>query len=362
MMTPLQISTQRFVPNGKGGYRASDVDAFVQKVYKNYTKLYNDNIALNDKLEAVSPMLDEYNKTKAAIANALISAQTVADSKLTQAQDEARIIIEAANKNADAIVLSKKDEAEKYYIEKTKDADIKLRELEYAYSRLQKEADDYREEYLAKVNAQVDALIASANEKAASIVAQAYNDAKTAREKADEVVAIANKQLDELKAETAKVKSELSALILVADSAVKSISDYELVQDKAEENAVLAADAIDKADIEPFNMEFKYEPVAYEAPSMNSVEEIFAVEEEVAVVAVEPEDEADEEIVVNILDEDDNSADDMVDLYSHSPESKKQTPQMPDVTSYLSKIFDSVSDEEEDAFGFEDLISESSKF
>ena len=68
MLTPLQISTQRFAPNGKGGYRASDVDAFIQKVYKSYTKLYNDNGALSEKLEAAAPVIDEYNKTKAAIA------------------------------------------------------------------------------------------------------------------------------------------------------------------------------------------------------------------------------------------------------------------------------------------------------
>ncbi len=361
MMTPLQISNQRFVPNGKGGYRSSDVDAFVQKVYKNYAKLYNDNIALNDKLEAVSPMVDEYNKTKAAIANALISAQTVAETKLTQAQDEARIIIEAANKNAEEIIIAKKDEAEKYYIEKTKDADIKLRELEYAFSRLQKEADDYREKYLSKVNAQIDSLIAAANEKAASIVAHAYSDAKTARDKADEVVSVANKQLDELKAETAKVKSELSALILVADSAVKSISDYELVQEKVEYHDTDESMSLNKADIEPFELEFKYEPVSYEAAVANDETKAFSVDEEV--VAIEPEEETDKEIIVNVLDENATKADEMVDLFSHSSETKKQVAQMPDVTSYLSKIFDSVSeDEDDDNFGFEDLISESSKF
>lgn len=356
MMTPLQISTQRFVPNGKGGYRSSDVDAFVQKVYKNYSKLYNDNIELNEKLETVAPMVDEYNKTKAAIANALISAQTIAESKLADAEKEANILVEAANKNADAIVLAKKEEAEKYYIEKTKDADIRLRELEYAFSRLQKEADDYKADYLAKVNAQVDALIASANEKAASIVAQAYNDAKIAREKADEVVAVANKQLESIKAETAKVKSELSALILVADSAVKSISDYELVTDTADGNGEIVTDVLDKADIEPFDIEFRYEPVAYEAPVFDEiVEEIIPDEAELEIKA------ADEEIVVNVLDEDNESNDEIVDLYSHSSESKKSAAQMPDVTSYLSKIFDSDSEDDED-FGFEDLISESSKF
>ncbi len=354
MMTPLQISTQRFVPNGKGGYRASDVDAFIQKVYKNYTKLYNDNIALNEKLESFSPTIEEYNKNKAAIANALISAQTVAESKLTQAQSEAQIIIDAANKNADAIVSEKKAEAEKYFIEKTKEADIKLRELEYGFARLQKEADDYREAYLAKVNAQIDSLIAAANEKAANIVSQAYNDAKVAREKADEVIATANKQLEALKAETAKVKSELSALILVADSAVKSISDYELVSEKAEDiSEDKELPEISKTDFVPFEMNIKYEPIPY---AESEKEEAVAHEEEILPVI-----EEDEEIVINVVDENQPASDDMIDFFSHSSEAKKQKAEMPDVSSYLSKIFDSTTTEEDD-FGFDDLISESSKF
>lgn len=356
MMTPLQISTQRFASNGKGGYKASDVDAFIQKVYKSYTKLYNDNSVLSEKLEAAAPVIDEYNKTKAAIANALISAQTVSDTKLTEAQREAQIIIDAANKNADIIISSKSEEAEKYYLEKTKEADIKLRELEYSFSKLQKEADDYREAYILKVKSEVEALIANANEKAAVIVADAYNDARVAREKAEEVIATANSQLDALKAETAKVKSELSALILVADSAVKSISDYELVHnaDEASQEEI-TVNEISLNDIEPFEMNIKYEPAVYAEPEVEAVMPVY--EEDIVVEDISSSSDIDFD---NIVDKQ-IASDEMVDFFSNSTETKKQQAEMPDVSSYLSKIFDSNPSDEEDSFGFEDLISESSK-
>ncbi|MBR3816346.1 MAG: DivIVA domain-containing protein [Clostridia bacterium] len=357
MMTPLQISTQRFAPNGKGGYRASDVDAFIQKVYKSYTKLYNDNSILSEKLETVAPVIEEYNKNKAAIADALISAQTVSGTKLTEAQREAQIIVDAANKNADIIIASKKEEAEKYYVEKTKEAEIRLRELELGFAKLQKEADDYRAAYISKVTAEVESFIAQANEKAAAIVSDAYNDARIAREKADEVVATANAQLEALKAETAKVKSELSALILVADSAVKSISDYELVHNTDEaDNNDISVNKISIDDIEPFEINVKYEPAAFAEPE---VEAVMPVYEE---VDTHVDISNTNEIVIEDVDLNHNASDEMTDFFSNSTEAKRQQAEMPDVSSYLSKIFDSDSSDEEDSFGFEDLISESSKF
>lgn len=348
MLTPLQISTQRFAPNGKGGYRASDVDAFMQKLYKSYAKLYNDNNVLNEKIQSVSPALEEYNKNKAAIANALISAQTVAENMLEKAQSESAIVLEAANKNAEAFLDEKKAEAEKYYTERTQQADIRLRELEYAYSKLQKEADDFREAYISKVNAQIEALITDANEKAAGIVAAAYNDAKLAKSKADEAVSNANIQLQSLKDETAKIKGELSALILVADSAVKSIGDYNIEEVNASSDDAIIADAIDLAEIEKFDLDVKeeaiIEPVTFEDDA-----------EDVVVPVYE-----DKEIEITPVFEEANSAatDEIVDLFSHSSDSGKDKNEIPDVSSYLSKIFDSVSDDDE-SFGFDNLISES---
>lgn len=332
MLTPLQISTQRFTPSGKGGYKAAEVDAFIQKVYKNYTKLYNDNNTLGERLSSLSPVIDEYNQNKSAIANALISAQTVANTKLDEAKAAADAIIGEANQKGDEIIREKSAEAEKYYADKTREADAKLAELQASYSKMKTESDSYKENYLKEVNLKVNEIIEDANEKAASIVSKAYSDAKQAREKADEVISSANAELDAIKAETAKIKKELASLIKLAESAVKSVGDYEIIENSVSSQEEVKAEKISADDIPAFDFEIEAETAA--------AEESVTEEAESDVTGEQAEDLSDEGESLDL------------DLFSHS------TPEMPDVNSYLSKIFDGAS-QEDSAFGFNDLISES---
>lgn len=336
MLTPLQISTQRFTPSGKGGYKAAEVDAFIQKVYKNYTKLYNDNNTLGERLASLSPVIDEYNQNKAAIANALISAQTVANTKLDEAKAAADAIIGEANQKGDEIIREKSAEAEKYYADKTHEADEKLTELQKNYSKMKSESDSYKENYLKEVNLKVNELIEDANEKAASIVAKAYSDAKQAREKADEVIASANAELNALKAETAKIKKELASFIKLAESAAKAVGDYEVIEKAEFTQEEVKAEKISAEDIPAFAFEIETEAEA--------------VITEEPVTEEKESDETPEESAEDLFDAEEESLD--LDLFSHS------TPEMPDVNSYLSKIFDGTS-QDDSAFGFNDLISES---
>lgn len=330
MLTPLQISTQRFTPSGKGGYKAAEVDVFIQKVYKNYTKLFNDNNTLNERLASLSPVIDEYNQNKASIANALISAQTVANTKLDEAKASADAIIADANREADEIIQKKTIEAEKYYHDRTQEADTKLTELQTAFSKIKSESDSYKENYLKEVNVVVNGIIEDANEKAASIVAKAYNDAKLARERADEVISSANAELEVIKAETAKIKQELTALIKLAESAAESVGDYQVIEKVENEQEEIKAEKIAAEDIPSFDFEIKNEPVESEE------------------IVLEQETYKSEEVVFDESFDDEES----LDLFSNS------SPEIPDVNSYLAKIFDSAS-QEESSFGFDDLISES---
>lgn len=334
MLTPLQISTQRFTPSGKGGYKAAEVDAFIQKVYKNYAKLFNDNNTLGERLSSLSPVIDEYNQNKAAIANALISAQTVANTKLDEAKAAADEIISEATAKGDEIIREKSAEAEKYYADKTHEADVKLTELQTAYSNMKSESDSYKENYLKEVNFKVSTIIEDANNKAASIVAKAYSDAKTAREKADEVISSANAELDAIKAETAKIKNELASLIKLAESATKAVGDYEKIENSVYATEEVEAEKISAEDIPAFDFE---------------IEAVTAVAEEPVAEGKEA-DEIPDESADGLFDEEEESLD--LDLFSHS------TPEMPDVNSYLSKIFDGTS-QDDSTFGFNDLISES---
>ena len=350
MLTPMQINSQRFNTVGKGGYKASEVDAFLQKVYKNYLKLYSDNTTLNERLEAISPVIDEYNRNKAAIANALLSAQAAADSKLEAASAAAETAMKEAEEKANAYFNEKTAETAAYYVDKTREADEKLTSLQREYSLLKAESDAYKEKYLSDIKVKVDEIISGANEKAAVIVTKAYEDARIAREKADKIIDEANAELAAINEKTAKIKAELSEIIKLAENLVGSeavVSPIEKPSEDYIENAT--EESIVPVEIPEFSFKEYTENEAYsvtiEEPDVT--ENVIAEEE---APAVEIKEEGFDTVEFDILSDD-------FDLFSDSTSSNEhKQPEMPDVNSYLAKIFDSQDD---DDFGFGDLISES---
>lgn len=350
MLTPMQINSQRFNTVGKGGYKASEVDAFLQTVYKYYSKLYADNNTLSERLQAISPVIDEYNRNKTAIANALLSAQAAADSKLEAANVAVETAMKEAEEKAAAYFNEKSTEAEAYYVDKTREADEKLSKLQREYSLLKTESDAYKEKYLTEIKAKVDEIISSANEKAAVIVTKAYEDARIAREKADKIIDEANAELAAASEKSAKIKAELFEIIKLAEELANedvTVTPIEKMSDSSFENAV--EESIAPVEIPEFSFkEYVKEESAEEDSAAAEYEEVEAVEESDFNAEIEENISAAADF--DILGDD-------FDIFSLSDDQKEnKSAEIPDVNSYLAKIFDS---QDNDDFGFGDLISES---
>lgn len=258
MMLPNQITLQNFSQNGKGGYKAVEVDAFLQRVYQSYNKLYIDNKTLCEKLDSVMPMIDEYNNRKNSIADALIWAKTTAEKNIDESKEIADKIVTDANVKADEILSESKAKADAYYSEKTSAADERVEKAQAEYDNLKRQSEVYSDRYIAEINVKGRTIIEDANAKAASIVSDAYADAKKAREKADRIIAEANAELDRLRIEASKIKSELLSLISYADKAAESVSDsvFETFKETDTENEeMISADIIDPDEIEPFSFD-----------------------------------------------------------------------------------------------------------
>lgn len=258
MMLPNQITTQTFSQNGKGGYKAIEVDAFIQRVYQSYNKLYHDNKLLLERLDEALPMLDEYNKSKNSIADALIWAKSTAEKNIEEARSIADKLISDANEKADKIFEEKKAEADAYYNEKTAEADKKVAKATADLESLEKQADSFSDKYIADVNQKAQAAIEEANSKAASIVADAYSDAKAAKEKAENLITQANKELNAIKAEASKIKNELLSLISFAQKAAEEVDSHifdpvELISEIEEVQP--EAPVVDETEIEPFSLD-----------------------------------------------------------------------------------------------------------
>lgn len=258
MMLPNQITLQSFSQNGKGGYKAVEVDAFLQRVFQSYNKLYNDNKALCEKLDETAPLIEEYNKRKNSIADALIWAKSTAEKNIEEAQSIADKLIYEASEKADKMYEDKKSEADTYYNAKTSEADKRAEKAKAEFESIKKQAEAFSEEYVSSINEKAKAIIEDANAKAASIVADAYADAKAAKEKADAIIASANKELNVIKAEAAKIKNELLSLVSLAQQAAEEVDNriFEPVEaDEAAQVNDAEAPQIDIDDIEPFTLD-----------------------------------------------------------------------------------------------------------
>ena len=346
MMTPSQINTQRFNTVTKGGYRTVEVDAFLQKIYQYYSRLYSDNNELHERVEAMSSLVAEYEKSKSAIAQALIWAQAKADESMEESKKLASSIIAEASQEAEKLLVVKKAEAEAYYAERTKVAEDKLKAAEENFAKVKADAESFSEKYINDVNSKAQKIIAEATEKASSIVASAYADAKTAREKADEIVAQANRDLDGFKMEIAQLKKEMNKFISHAQSAVEKLSideNFSMIEEKE-------ADIPEVEIKEPEISEFTYKN--------ELLEDIGKVTES----SVEKENKA--EAFLNELEEQLPP----IDLISQQGgNAEKPKAEIPDVNSYISKIFDSVATEKKEKVAkfsidyktdLDDLISE----
>ena len=279
MMLPNQITLQHFTQTGKGGYRSIEVDAFLQRVYQSYNKLYNDNKELSDKIDELLPQIEEYNRSKSTIADALIWAKSTAEKNIEEAKSIAENLVADATVKSEKLLEEKKAEADNYYAEKTLSANKNLEKAKAELESIKQQSEVFSERYIAEINVKTQTIIEDANSKAASIVADAYADAKQAREKADRIIANANAELELLKIEASKIKEEILSLISYAKTASEKIdtSAFESIKnEEVAESGAVTAKSINPDEIEKFSFDgIQYVEIEEEAP-VEQVQEVEA--------------------------------------------------------------------------------------
>lgn len=258
MMLPNQITSQTFSPTGKNGYKADEVKAFLQRVFQSYNKLYYENKALSDKLDETVPKLEEYEKTKSKIADALIWAKSTAEQNIEEAKGIAEKTISDAKYKAEKHYEETKAKADAYYADKTVAANENLEKARAEFENLKKQSELYSDRYIAEINVKAQTIIEDANSKSASIVAAAYSDARAAREKADKIIADANSELQRLQAEAINIKEQILALISFAETAAGKIDVSvfeEFAAPASSVNQDIQAKTIDTETIEQFSFD-----------------------------------------------------------------------------------------------------------
>lgn len=147
MMTLNDIINIGFRKSGFSGYRADDVDSFVDRVRESYDELLKTNVSQSEqidkqkaenqqnieKLQVLAGKIEEYRTQEDEIKNALISAQKLSDASIREARHKAEIIIKDANLKAERIIAN---------------ADEKIAEQKRELERLQQAVSDFRSKLL----------------------------------------------------------------------------------------------------------------------------------------------------------------------------------------------------------------------
>lgn len=102
-LTPMDISNKEFKKVLRG-YDSEAVDEFVDKIVEDYDVLFKENCILKEKMSLMDDKIDHYSNIESTIQNTLVLAQNAAEQAKEGAQKEADMIVRSANETAQKIL------------------------------------------------------------------------------------------------------------------------------------------------------------------------------------------------------------------------------------------------------------------
>lgn len=139
MITPLDIQNKDFKKTFRG-YKAREVDAYLDSINEDYEKLYRENIELKDKISILTDQIRQYNNLEETLKSTLVIAQSTADEVTSSARKKAELIIE------DAEIQSQN---------RINDALSDVRNIKEEYNRLRDEIFIFKTRYESFIKAQL---------------------------------------------------------------------------------------------------------------------------------------------------------------------------------------------------------------
>ncbi len=116
--TPEELSQREFQRSIRG-YNTVEVDAYINRVAENYSRLYRENIALGKRLREMEEKLSEMElkladakSDDALIRDALVTARKAGDAAIEEAYGRADEILAAVRTGCNAILQSFRDKVE----------------------------------------------------------------------------------------------------------------------------------------------------------------------------------------------------------------------------------------------------------
>jgi cell division initiation protein len=142
MLNPLDIHNKEF-KKGFRGYNEEEVDEFLDKVIKDYEKLYRDNIELKETIERISSKLEHYQHLEDTMHSTLVIAQETAEEVKLNAKREMELLGKEAEIRASRMM---------------EEAMVKVRRMSMEYEELQRQSQVFRTRFRTMLQAQLEIL------------------------------------------------------------------------------------------------------------------------------------------------------------------------------------------------------------
>ena len=104
MLTIEEIKDIAFRRAGMNGYRADDVDEFIDDVIDTIEKMKAEKADLLRKMDILATKIEQYRADEDTVRNALLQSQKMSEQSQKEAKDKAAYIIKAAEKKSRAIL------------------------------------------------------------------------------------------------------------------------------------------------------------------------------------------------------------------------------------------------------------------
>lgn len=88
-----------------GGYRAEDVDAFIDEVIASFEQLKKEKTNLVHKIDIIATRVEQYKSDEETVRNALLASQKVSDACIREAKEKAAKIVRDAENKAQALLV-----------------------------------------------------------------------------------------------------------------------------------------------------------------------------------------------------------------------------------------------------------------
>lgn len=141
-LSPLDIHNKEFT-RGFRGYSEDEVNEFLEQIMKDLEILLREKKELEDKVLTMTEQMNRYSTLEETLQQSIVVAQGAAEEVRRNSQQEAKLIVKEAEKNADRII---------------NEALTKARKVTIEIDELKKQSKVFRNRFKMLIEAQLDLL------------------------------------------------------------------------------------------------------------------------------------------------------------------------------------------------------------